>query len=99
MGCSHCTGGIGMKSTGIVRKLDELGRITLPIELRRNLDVNERDPLEIFVDDDKIILKKYDPSDIFTGDMEDLVEFKGKKVSKSSIRELARLAGFTISEE
>jgi transcriptional pleiotropic regulator of transition state genes len=47
-----------MKSTGIVRKLDELGRITLPIELRRNLDVNERDPLEIFVDDDKIILKK-----------------------------------------
>ena len=45
-----------MKSTGIVRKLDELGRITLPIELRRNFDVNERDPLEIFVDDDKIIL-------------------------------------------
>ena len=46
-----------MKSTGIVRRLDELGRITLPIELRRNFDVNERDPLEIFVDDDKIILK------------------------------------------
>ena len=87
-----------MKSTGIVRKLDELGRITLPIELRRNLDVNERDPLEIFVDDYKIILKKYDPSDIFTGDMEDLVEYKGKKVSKNSIKELARLAGFTISE-
>jgi transcriptional pleiotropic regulator of transition state genes len=87
-----------MKSTGIVRKLDELGRITLPIELRRNLDVNERDPLEIFVDDDKIILKKYDPSDIFTGDMEDLVEYKGKKVSKNSIKELARLAGFTITE-
>ena len=87
-----------MKSTGIVRKLGELGRITLPIELRRNLDVNERDPLEIFVDDDKIILKKYDPSDIFTGDMEDLVEYKGKKVSKNSIKELARLAGFTISE-
>lgn len=87
-----------MKSTGIVRKLDELGRITLPIELRRNLDVNERDPLEIFVDDDKIILKKYDPSDIFTGDMEDLVEYRGKKVSKKSILELARLAGLTISE-
>ena len=45
-----------MKSTGIVRRLDELGRITLPIELRRNFDVNERNPLEIFVDDDKIIL-------------------------------------------
>ena len=48
-----------MKSTGIVRKLDELGRITLPIELRRSFDVNERDPLEIFVDDDQIILIKY----------------------------------------
>lgn len=87
-----------MKSTGIVRKLDELGRITLPIELRRNFDVNERDPLEIFVDDDKIILKKYDPSDIFTGEMEDLVEYRGKKVSKKSILELARIAGLNISE-
>ena len=52
-----------MKATGIVRKLDELGRITLPIELRRNLDVAERDPLEIFVDEDQIILKKYVPED------------------------------------
>ena len=87
-----------MKSTGIVRKLDELGRFTLPIELRRNLNVNERDPLEIFVDDDKIILKKYDPSDIFTGEMEDLVEYRGKKVSKKSILELARIAGLNITE-
>ena len=87
-----------MKSTGIVRKLDELGRITLPIELRRNLDVNERDPLEIFVDDDKIILKKYDPSDIFTGEMDDLVDYRGKKVSKKSILELARIAGLNITE-
>lgn len=87
-----------MKSTGIVRKLDELGRVTLPIELRRNLDVNVKDPLEIFVDDDKIILKKYNPSDIFTGEMEDLVEYQGKKVSKKSILELARLAGLNISE-
>ncbi len=87
-----------MKSTGIVRKLDELGRITLPIELRRNLDVNEKDPLEIFVDDDKIILKKYNPSDIFTGEMDDLVEYQGKKVSKKSILELARLADLKISE-
>ena len=87
-----------MKSTGIVRKLDELGRITLPIELRRNLNVNERDPLEIFVDENKIILKKYDPSDIFTGEMEDLVEYRGKKVSKKSILELARIAGLNITE-
>lgn len=87
-----------MRSTGIVRKLDELGRITLPIELRRNLDVNDRDPLEIFVDEDTIIMKKYNPADIFTGQMEDLVEYKGKKISRSSILELARLAGLNISE-
>ena len=85
-----------MKSTGIVRRLDELGRITLPIELRRNFDVNERDPLEIFVDDDKIILKKYNPADIFTG--EDMIDYKGKKVSRKSIIELAKLAGFEITE-
>ena len=47
-----------MKSTGVVRKVDELGRVVLPIELRRNLDINEKDALEIFVDEDKIILKK-----------------------------------------
>ena len=89
-----------MKSTGIVRRLDELGRITLPIELRRNFDVNERDPLEIFVDDDKIILKKYNPADIFTGeDMDDLIDYKGKKVSRKSIIELAKLAGFEITEQ
>ncbi|TCL00042.1 transcriptional pleiotropic regulator of transition state genes [Natranaerovirga hydrolytica] len=88
-----------MKSTGIVRKLDELGRITLPIELRRNLHVNEKDPLEIFVDDDKIILKKYEPCDIFTGDMEDLIDFHGKKISKKSIQEMAKLAGFEVNEK
>ena len=87
-----------MKSTGIVRKLDELGRITLPIELRSNLDVKDRDPLEMFVDEDKIILKKYAPADIFTGEMSDPVEYKGKKVSKSSILQLAEKAGLKISE-
>ena len=70
----------------------------MPIELRRNLNVNERDPLEIFVDDDKIILTKYNPSDIFTGEMEDLVEYCGKKVSKQSILELVRLAGLKVVE-
>ena len=87
-----------MKSTGIVRKLDELGRITLPIELRRNLNISERDPLEIFVDDERIILKKYQPCDIFTGDMEELIDYQGKKVSKRSILEMAKIAGLSISE-
>ncbi len=82
-----------MKSTGIVRKLDELGRITLPIELRRTLGVSERDPLEIFVDEDRIILKKYEPTDIFNGSKDNLYDYHGKKISKESIVELAKLAG------
>ena len=51
-----------MKSTGIVRKVDELGRVVIPIELRRTLDIAEKDALEIYVDDEKIILKKYKPN-------------------------------------
>lgn len=86
-----------MKSTGIVRKLDELGRITLPIELRRTLGVTEKDALEISVEDDRIILSKYEPTCIFTGETEELIEFHGKKISKNSIKELAKLAG--LSEE
>ena len=86
-------GVINMKNTGIVRKLDELGRITLPIELRRNLGVGERDPLEIFVEDERIILQKYEPTDIFDGCKEDLYEYCGKRVSKNTITELAKMAG------
>ena len=82
-----------MKSTGIVRRLDELGRITLPIELRRTLGVNERDPLEIYVDEEKIILTKYEPADIFTGIKEDLIDYCGKKISRASIEEMAKIAG------
>ncbi|HOA79955.1 MAG TPA: AbrB/MazE/SpoVT family DNA-binding domain-containing protein [Defluviitaleaceae bacterium] len=87
-----------MKSTGVVRKVDELGRVVLPIELRRNLDINEKDALEIFVDNDKIILKKYQPADIFTGSMDDLIDYKGKKISKETIIELVRLAGMELKE-
>lgn len=82
-----------MKATGIVRNLDNLGRVTLPIELRRNLNLDIKDPVEIFVEEDKIILKKYEPSDVFTGQKEDLVEYEGKMVSKATIKELAKLAG------
>lgn len=88
-----------MKSTGIVRKLDELGRIVLPIELRAKLDINPKDSLEIFTSNEKIVLKKYQPSDIFTGSMDNLVEYMGKKVSKESIVELAKLAGLKVIDE
>ena len=74
-----------MKSTGIVRKVDELGRIVLPIELRRTLDIAERDPLEIFVEDDSIILKKFQPSCIFCDSSKNIVNFKGKNVCSSCI--------------
>lgn len=85
-----------MKSTGIVRKVDELGRIVLPVELRKSLNINIKDPLEIFTSGDKIVLKKYEPADIFTGEMKDLIEYQGKKVSKHSILEMAKLAGLKI---
>ena len=87
-----------MKETGIVRKLDELGRITLPIELRRTLHLAERDSLEISTKDDKIILQKYESVDIFTGEKEDLIEYHGKKVSTKSIIEMAKLAGLEINQ-
>lgn len=82
-----------MKATGIIRNLDNLGRVTLPIELRRNLNLDIKDPVEIFVEDDKIILKKYEPSDLFTGDKNDLIEYEGKMVSKDTIKKLAKIAG------
>lgn len=85
-----------MQDTGVVRRLDELGRITLPMELRKTLHLKERDALQIYVEGDKIILQRYDPCDIFTGDTEDLVAFMGKKVSKESIRKLAEIAGLKI---
>lgn len=77
-----------MKSTGIVRKLDELGRVVLPIELRRTMDLNIHDTVEIFVEDDKIILKKYHPACIFCGDARDITTFKGKLVCANCLREL-----------
>lgn len=87
-----------MTDTGVVRKLDELGRITLPMELRKNLGITDRDPLHIYVEDQKIILEKYAPCDIFTGEKDDLIEFHGKKVSKKSIKEMAAAAGLKISK-
>ena len=81
-----------MKSTGIVRKVDELGRIVLPIELRRTLDIAERDELEIYLDDDKVILKKYEPSCIFCGEMEELIGYKDKKVCKKCVEKINILA-------
>lgn len=81
-----------MKSTGIVRKVDELGRIVLPIELRRTLDIAEKDSLEIYVDGSQIILKKYEPSCIFCGDARNVVNYKGKNICTTCLNEMKGLA-------
>ena len=80
-----------MKSTGIVRKVDELGRIVLPIEMRRTLDIGEKDALEIYVEGSSVILKKYKPSCIFCDATKDIVVFKGKNVCPKCLRELKEL--------
>jgi transcriptional pleiotropic regulator of transition state genes len=77
-----------MKSTGIVRKVDDLGRIVLPKELRTVLNIAERDPLEIFVNGGYIMLQKYEPSCIFCGSADNVSSFKGKNVCKSCLAEL-----------
>ena len=71
-----------MKSPRILRKVDELGRVLIPIELRRNLGIDERDSLEIFVENEKIILKKYEPACVFCGSADDVQNFRGKRVCK-----------------
>jgi len=84
-------GTMNMKSTGIVRKVDELGRVVIPIELRRTLGIAEKDALEIYVDGERIMLKKYEPACIFTGEADDLIYFKGKMISKGVVSELVDL--------
>lgn len=88
-----------MKSTGIVRKIDSLGRMVLPSELRAQFNLKDGDAVEIFTSNDMIVLKKYAPSDIFTGEMSNLVEYRGKKVSVNTIKELARIAGLKVTED
>lgn len=80
---------MAMKSTGVVRQLDTLGRIVLPIELRRTMDIGVKDMLEIFVEDDQIILKKYHPSCIFCSDARDVIPYKGKLICKNCLKELS----------
>ena len=74
-----------MKSTGIVRKVDELGRIVLPIELRRTLGIEIKDSIEIYVDNSTIILKKYEPTCIFCGESEEIATYKDKNVCKKCL--------------
>lgn len=74
-----------MRSTGIVRKVDELGRVVLPIELRRTLNISYKDSLEIFTDNNMVVLRKYEPCCIFCGSATNVVTYKGKNICPECI--------------
>lgn len=76
--------------TAIIRRVDELGRVVLPIELRRMMDIEERDQLEITMQEDQIILRKYQPSCIFCGAEDDLIPFRSKRVCRSCLSTLSQ---------
>ena len=80
-----------MKSTGIIRKVDELGRIVIPIELRSQYNIAERDPIEIFVDGDSIILKKYEKSCLFCNNTKKLSEYKGKLICSKCLKQIKNI--------
>jgi len=77
-----------MKSTGVVRKVDELGRIVLPISIRQTMDINEKDSLEIFTDENRIILQKYQPACIFCGNADNIVYFSGKRICEDCLKKI-----------
>ena len=81
--------GYAMKSTGIIRKVDDLGRIVLPIELRRTLDIEERDELEIYMENDRIILQKFEPACVFCGSSRSLVSYRRKNVCQECIKKMS----------
>ena len=81
-----------MKSIGMVRKMDDLGRIVLPIELRRQFNIEQRDALEIYTEDNKIILKKYEPACIFCGDASNIMNYKGKNICPECAAKIGALA-------
>lgn len=80
-----------MKSTGIVRKVDDLGRVVIPIELRRTLNIDQKDPLEIHVEGDQIILRKHTSMCVFCNSEEQLIEFKGKNICPACSEEISKI--------
>ena len=81
-----------LKSTGIVKKIDELGRIVIPKELRRAFAIEEGDSLEIFVDGERVILRKYQPGCQFCGGFEELIVHEGKNVCRHCLKEMVQKA-------
>ena len=77
-----------MKSTGIIRRIDELGRIVIPKEIRKKLEIEIKDPMEIYVDGHAITLKKVEENCIFCGKSKDLISFKDKMICKNCLESL-----------
>ena len=80
-----------MKSTGVTRQIDELGRFVLPVEIRRALGINLKDYLEIHVENDAIVLRKFQPSCLFCGSTEDNVIYEGKRICRSCLEKLKEI--------
>lgn len=80
-----------MKSTGIVRKVDELGRVVIPIEIRNQFEIAEKDPIEIYVDGSSIILKKYEKSCFFCGNTKKIIEYKNKLICNKCLEQIKNL--------
>lgn len=80
-----------MKATGIIRRVDELGRVVIPIEIRNQFNIVEKDPIEIYVQDSSIILKKFEPNCIFCGNTENLVEFNDKLICEKCSKKISKL--------
>lgn len=80
-----------MKSTGIIRKVDELGRVVIPIELRTQFNIAEKDPIEIFVEEDRIVLRKYEKSCLFCENTKKLSEYKGKLICNKCLKQIKNI--------
>ncbi len=80
-----------MKSTGIIRRVDELGRVVIPIEIRNQFDIVEKDPIEIYVEGSNIVLKKFAPNCIFCGNSQDLLSYNDKLICKKCANKISAL--------
>ena len=80
-----------MKSTGIIRKVDELGRVVIPIEIRNQFNIAEKDPIEIYVDGSSIVLKKYEPNCIFCGNTENLISYNDKLICEDCSKKISKI--------
>ncbi|NLD45928.1 MAG: AbrB/MazE/SpoVT family DNA-binding domain-containing protein [Clostridiaceae bacterium] len=78
-----------LKATGIVRRVDELGRIVIPMEIRQIYDIKTKDSIEIFVNDDKIVLRKYQPACIFCGNAQDVIKYQERMICKDCLSEIS----------